>query len=90
VNHHAKHRDDGEKHNKNYGDVKNEFFNAASRFKDRTRACTSKCTAQARAAGLQQDKDNAGDSQNDLYYANGWNPLSQDIFLTFVFDLSVS
>ncbi len=86
VNDHAKYREGSKQDNKNNGDIKNQFFNTAARLKDRTRACTAERTAQSGTACLQQNKDNRGDGKYDLYHANGWNPLSQDIFLTFVFD----
>src|SRR5579863_4368696 len=89
VNDHAKYRDDSKKDNKKDGNIKNQFFNTASSFKDRTRARAAERTAQSGAACLQQNEDNRGDGKYNLYHANGWNPLSQDIFLTFVFDCRV-
>ncbi len=81
---HAEYRDNGKEYNKDDGNVEDKLFNATARLKDGTRATAAERAAQSRSTGLQQNKDDGGDGQNNLYNANGWNPLSQNLFLTLL------
>src|SRR5438105_264205 len=80
----TEYRDKGKKDNEGDGEVKNETLDTPARLEYGPCATAAEGTPQACATYLEQDENDDGDAQDELYYTDCWKPLSQNIFLTFV------